>query len=98
MVDSERVVSKDVEAMREFMRFFGWQKGVHVLGQCMALALLGETADTIADAPEYTTRWRLRRDLKRFAEHLRAMGRADLLEEGEPSAEWVVRLVNQQAA
>jgi hypothetical protein len=65
----------DITMAREMVRYFGWRRAAELLGVCTIAALAGVDPDEEPpDFPTRTTWWTVRKDLKRFAGHLRALG------------------------
>jgi hypothetical protein len=59
---------------QELVKMFGWRRAAELMGSAVVFAVLGETAETLDSQPTKPTRWRVRRDLKRFGVHMRELG------------------------
>lgn len=67
--------------LAEMIKFFGWQKATRILGHCTLWTIQFKRPEEIKSAPEYTTEWRVHRDLKRFKAYMIAEGKWDEAED-----------------
>jgi len=78
----------DVEFVRELFAFFGMRRGAAILGYCTGWAMTGVRGPADLTEGEQRTWYRVTADLRRFRDHLTALGRA--VEASDDLPMWLV--------
>jgi hypothetical protein len=82
----------DEEFALEMLHYWGWRHTALIVGNCLVWIVTGKTAEDVENAPERSTMWRVKRDLRKFRDHLIAEGKWSDGEEAKDEDRMVARV------